>query len=273
MRGLRLEPSGASVLCGPGFPERQRSQERKERLQGHPFSRPLAPDPPSLIAADALAPGSRLSTAARVAGVVIAAGYLLGLTPGPLVSVIGALALVTYGRLLIAERPEAIRNGIALAIVAAALGVGALRWGTLDLGELRGVQSVLGPSLLVGPPLAAIACGAAAIAALLALGSWLNDPRPTDRTSYVWAATEALVWSLAVVTVLFDPARSALGGAGFASAALDLGRWILATVVATAMAVGVASLEARLTGRLRWLVLGVAAALVAIAAALVASIL
>lgn len=223
-----------------------------------------------MIAADALAPGSRLSTAARVAGAVIAAGYLLGLTPGPLVSVIGALALVTYGRLLIAERPEAIRNGIALAIVAAALGVGALRWGTLDLGELRGVQSVLGPSLLVGPPAAAIACGAAALGALLALGSWLNDPRPTDRVGYAWAGVEALLWSLAVVTVLFDPARSALGGAGFLSALLELGRWALATIVATALAIGVASLESGLTGRLRWSVLGAAAVLVAVSGALVA---
>lgn len=223
-----------------------------------------------MIAADALAPGSRLSTAARVAGVVIAAGYLLGLTPGPLVSVIGALGLVTYGRLLIAERPEAIRNGIALAIVAAALGVGALRWGTLDLGELRGVQSVLGPSLLVGPPTAAIACGAAALGALLALGSWLNDPRPSGRVGYAWAGVEALLWSLAVVTVLFDPARSALGGAGLLSALVELGRWALATIVATALAVGVASLESGLTGRLRWSVLGVAGALVAVAGALVA---
>lgn len=226
-----------------------------------------------MIAADALAPGSRLSAAARVAGIVIAAGYLLGLTPGPLVSVIGALALVTYGRLLAAERPEAIRNGIALAVVAAALGVGALRWGTLDLGELRGVQSVLGPSLLVGPPAAALACGAAALGALLALGSWLNDPRPTDRVGYVWAGTEALIWSLAVVTVLFDPARSALQGAGVVSAVFELGRWVLATVVAAALAVGAALLEGRLTGALRWSVLGVASALVAAAAGLVATIL
>jgi hypothetical protein len=226
-----------------------------------------------LIAADALAPGSRLSAAARVAGSVIAAGYLLGITPGPLVSVIGALALVTYGRLLAAERPQAIRNGVALAIVAAALGVGALRWGTLDLGELRGVQSVLGPSLLVGPPLAAIACGAAAAGALLALGSWLNDPRPTDRVGYIWAGAEALLWSLAVVTVLFDPARSALQGAGYASAAVELGRWILATVVAAALAVGTAALEGRLTGMLRWSVLAVAGTLVTVAAGLVATIL
>ena len=226
-----------------------------------------------MIAADALASGSRLSAAARVAGIVIAGGYLLGLTPGPLVSVIGALGLLTFGRLLSAERPEAIRNGIALAIVAAALGVGALRWGTLDLGELRGVQSVLGPSILVGPPTAALACGAAALGALLALGSWLNDPRPTDRMSYIWSGVEALLWSLAVVTVLFDPARSALHGAGLGAAALDLARWVLATLVAAALAIGAAVLEARLTGRLRWIVLGVAAGLVAGAAGAVASVL
>ena len=226
-----------------------------------------------MIAADALAPSGRLSVAARAAGIVIALGYLTGLTPGPLVSVIGALALVTYGRLLAAPRPDAVRNGIALAIVAAALGIGALRWGTLDLGELRGVQSVLGPSLLVGPNEAAIACGAATVAALLALGVWLGDPRPAGRAGFAWAAVEAVVWSLAVVTVLFNPARSALQGAGFGSVLLEIARWVGTTVVAGGLAAGAAVLESRLSDRMRWIPLASAAVLVAVAAVLVASVL
>lgn len=226
-----------------------------------------------MIAPDALAPGSRLSAATRVAGIVIAAGYLTGLTPGPLVSVIGALALVTFGRLLAAERPDALRNAAALAIVAAALGVGALRWGTVDLAELRGVQAVLGPSLLVGPVRAAIACGLAAVAAVLALGVWIDDPRPVSRADYVLAGIEAALWSLTVVTVLFDPARSSLQGASLGGALVQLLMWAALTIAATALAVGVAVLEARLSGRLRWLVLTVAAVLVTTGAALVASIL
>jgi hypothetical protein len=203
----------------------------------------------------------------------MAAGYLTGLTPGPLVSVIGALALVTFGRLLAAERPDALRNATALAIVAAALGVGALRWGTLDLAELRGVQAVLGPSILVGPEAAAIACGMAAAAAVMALGVWIDDPRPVGRIGYVLSGIEAALWSLAVVTVLFDPARSSLQGAGFGEAVLQLLVWVGLTVAATGLAVGVAVLEARLSGRLRWLVLTAAGVLVMVAAGLVASTL
>ncbi|MDQ3952424.1 MAG: hypothetical protein M3279_05600, partial [Actinomycetota bacterium] len=87
---------------------------------------------------------------ARVAGAVVALGYLLGLVQGPLLAVAGGLALVTLGRSAGARGSDDLVFGGALAVLVGALQVGGLRWETLDLAELRGAQAVLGPALLVG---------------------------------------------------------------------------------------------------------------------------
>lgn len=218
-------------------------------------------------------PSGRLPVGIRAAGAVIAAGYLLGIVPGPLVSVIGAFALITFARALVIDRDRALRSGLSLAVIAAALGVGALRWGTLELAELRGVQSVLGPSILVGPVQAAIACGAAAVAALLALSSWLREPEARVRLDKVWTGTEVGLWALAILTVFFVPARSVLVGAGVGSAALEIARWIAAVAVTAGVAFGLSLLQERLDARLRLGVLVLAGSLVLVAAVLVAGVL
>jgi hypothetical protein len=214
-------------------------------------------------------PLESLSTAARVAGSIIALAYLLGLVPGPLVSVVGGLALVTLGRALLLTELAARRAVISLAVIAGALGVGALRWGTLDLPELRGVQSVLGPSVFVGPESTAIACGLALAAGLLGLGSWLLEPHPTGRTDNIWGAVEVAIGALALVTVFIDPARSVLQGAGFGQILIEIGRWLGAVVLAVALVIGSSIAQRRLPKRASWAVLGSAAAAVAVAAGLV----
>ena len=216
---------------------------------------------------------ARLPVGIRATGVVIAAGYLLGIVPGPLVSVIGAFALVTFARALVIDRDRALRSGLSLAVIAAALGVGALRWGTLELAELRGVQSVLGPSILVGPIQAAIACGAAAVAAVLALSSWLREPEARGFLERLWMGAEAGLWALAILTVFFVPARSVLEGAGVASAALEIARWVGAIVVTAGAAFGLSLLQERLDQRMRLGVLVLAGSLVLFAAVLVAGVL
>ena len=173
----------------------------------------------------------------RAAGAVIALGYLLGFVEGPVVAVVGGLALITYGRGLLLERLPTAISGAAVAIIGGALGVGALRWEALDLGELRGVQAVLGPTLLVGPTQVAIAAGIAAGAAFLALVVWLCAPWPTTRAGYLWTGVEAGLAALAVVTVFFDPAESGLGGSGAGSVTAQLLRWA-ATVALVASAAG-----------------------------------
>ena len=109
------------------------------------------------------------SVAARAAGSILAAGYILGMVPGPVIAVVGALALVTFGRILLAPRVEAALDAAALALFSAALLAGALRWGTLDLAEIRGAQTVLGPTVLLGPLDLAIAVCVTAGAGVLAL--------------------------------------------------------------------------------------------------------
>lgn len=218
-------------------------------------------------------PIDSLSTATRVAGSVIASAYLLGLVPGPLVFAVGGLALVTLGRALLLTEIRARRSALSLAVLAGALGVGALRWGTLDLPELRGVQAVLGPTVLVGPEAAAIACGLALAGGLVGLGAWLLEPRPSERVDYIWGAIEVGLGSLALVTVFVDPARSVLQGAGLGLALLEIARWLGAVGLAVAIVFGSSILQARLSDWWRWVVLGCGGAAVAVAAATVSVVL
>ncbi len=173
----------------------------------------------------------------RAAGIVIALGYLLGVVAGPVVAVVGGLALITYGRSLLLMRIPAAIAGGAIAVIAGSLGVGALRWEALELAELRGAQAVLGPTLLVGPTQTAVAVAIAAAAALVALAVWLSAPWPTARAGYVWSALEAVLVALAIVTVFFDPSRSGFGGAALPAQLL---RSVVAVAVTAAAAGAVA---------------------------------
>lgn len=144
---------------------------------------------------------SATSAAARVAGVVVAAGYLLGVVDGPVTGVIGGLALITFGRALVLDRVHEVRLAAALAVLAGGVGIAVLRWGTLDLPELHGVQAVLGPTLLVGPLRSAVACSAAALAGVVALGAWLTESTPETGTPI----PEALVGSTVLTAVFWGP--------------------------------------------------------------------
>ena len=83
--------------------------------------------PPQVAELGALAVG------AQVAGVILAAGYLLGLVQGPVIAVVGGLALIAFGRAVFLDRAWAAVTGVAIAVLAGALGVGALRWDALEL--------------------------------------------------------------------------------------------------------------------------------------------
>lgn len=132
----------------------------------------------------------RASTAARVAGTVVALGYLVGAVDGPVLGAVGGLALITLGRGLVAPGASYLFGIGAFAVLAGASGVIALRWATLDLADLRGLHAVLGPSLLVEPAALAAACGAAALGGLGATAVWLSYPGPEGRV-VLWAAEAA----------------------------------------------------------------------------------
>ncbi|HEV2757184.1 MAG TPA: hypothetical protein VG318_15570 [Actinomycetota bacterium] len=211
---------------------------------------------------------------ARAAGTIVALGYLLGLVRGPVMAVVGGLALVTLARCLAAPVPDDAALAAALAVLAGAVGVGALRWGVVDLGDLRGIQGVLGPTLLVGPAGAAAACWVATVGAVAALAAWLATARAADGDPArpvvaVWAV-EALAGSLLVVSVFWGPSipRGSLGGDALVAAL----RWLGLTVVVAAAAAGGALVLAR-HAAWRWAALGAGAVCAAAGAALVARVL
>ncbi|HJR45854.1 MAG TPA: hypothetical protein VJ927_09635 [Actinomycetota bacterium] len=216
---------------------------------------------------------ARFVAGTRVAGAVIALGHLLGLVPGSVVAVVGALAMITFGRALLLDARAAMVAGGALAVVGGALGIAALRWGALGLPELRGVQSVLGPTLLVGPVQAAVATGIAAGAAVVALAVWLSAPWPADRLQYIWSALEAGIAALAVVTVFFDPAKSALGSGGATSVVVDIALWTAAVLV-TGLVAAAAAWGLRHVGMVwRLAAVALAGTAVTVAAALLVSVI
>ena len=213
---------------------------------------------------------SAFSVAARAGGAVICLGYLLALVDGPVVAVVGGLALITFGRNLLLDHRGAALSGAGLAVIAASLGIAALRWGALDLSELRGVQSVLGPTVLVGPPAAAAATSLAAVAAVVGLAAWMARPWPEGRVMFGWWALEAALGSLAVVALFFEPA----GLVGRSSGSLPALAGVLgAVVLITAAVAGAGFLLQKIPDTVTaFLLLGAGGALAAAAGILVTSL-
>lgn len=209
----------------------------------------------------------------RVAGVVIALAYLTGWLPGPLLAAAGGLALVTFGHALLLERVPSLFTGAAFAAIVVALSAGALRWSTLDLGELRGVQAVLGPTVLVGPGLAAAGAWAGGVACVLGIAVWLRFPRREAWFSLLPWAAEVLVVSLATATVFWGPESTALSSGESGEMWGEIGRWALVTAAVAVPAGGLSFLLARF-GRV-WTIAALALAATAALSAvgLVASVL
>jgi hypothetical protein len=148
---------------------------------------------------------SSFSAAARVGGLVVALGYLTGAVNGPLVAAVGGLALITLGRSLRMDRSGRALSAAGFAVFAGALGIAAIRWGTLELAELRSVQAVLGPTILVGPEAAAIAAILATAAASVALGLWVTAGPVRGLLHWTWTVLETLAVALALVTAFWGP--------------------------------------------------------------------
>ena len=217
------------------------------------------------------------SIGTRAAGAVIVVGYLSGLVPGAIVSIVGGLALMTFGRALLLDRDGSAVSGAALAIAAGALGVGALRWGTLEIEGIVGAQSVLGPTVMVGPTAAAAASGAAMAAGVIAFGVWSAPLRLEGRRARLWGLFEVVLAIVAVVAAFAIPAAG--GGTGLGAIFEAVGRdplewaaWAGALVVSVAVAIGVALLVHRRRSW-RWVVLAITGVAVMGAAGTMASVL
>lgn len=204
------------------------------------------------------------SVATRGAGIVIAVGYLSGYVTGPVVAVVGGLGLITFGRVLLVERGEGALAAVALTVIAGALGVGALRWEALSLGDIRGAQAVLGPTVLVDPAEAAGAAWAGGLAGILALGVWLARPLPVGLAGHLWLGLEAAVGGLALLSVFWGEAAAGLP---------DLGPWVVGTLAAGAASYGLALVLRRLRELWAWTVVLTAGAVVFAAAGVTSSVL
>jgi hypothetical protein len=155
-----------------------------------------------------------------------------------------ALALVVTGRgdLTILGLALGLAVGRAWQSAAAATAVLALavRWGTTDLGAVGGAIGALGPSVTVGPPLAAASCWLAAAAlALACVGSYrracvglaagiavaLAGPVATTTGTTTAIDLAALVGSVALAIVVAPrlPASRHAGRAAFVLALVALG--------------------------------------------------
>ena len=183
-------------------------------------------------------PVSSLSAAARVGGLVVALGYLTGVVNGPLVAAVGGIALITFGRSLRMDRHGRGLAAAGFAVVAGALGIAAIRWGTLELAELRSVQAVLGPTILVGPEAAAIAAILATAAASIALGLWVTAGPVRGLWHWLWTVLETLVVGLALATAFWGP-KILVGSAGVPQGEVleSLGVWAAAVSAVTFVAV------------------------------------
>ncbi|MEA2460902.1 MAG: hypothetical protein QOH90_1079 [Actinomycetota bacterium] len=223
---------------------------------------------PSTSASVPARPAVPRSFGLRAVGLVLAYGYLAGLVPGSIIAVAGALFVLTAGRSLVVTSGQTWSLALSVVVLVSAIGVPAFRWGTLSLSDLRGIQSVLGSTLEVGPTQMAAGAAVAAVGALLALSTWLAAPAPTSRAGWIASSLEAGAGAVAIVTAFWG--ASLIDGAGVAETALALGRWIGLSVLVA----GIALVAARFIGRasrvIRIVVLVVAALCTAVGFGLVA---
>ena len=141
-------------------------------------------------------------------------------------AVVGALALIAFGRSLVTAAGTELIGPLAFAVVAGATGVVALRWSSLDLTAIRGVQAVLGPSVAVGPTEVAAATGVALAAGVLAAGLWLADDLPDGALGPAWRWVERTVAGLVLATLFAGPQLAGV---------VEAATWLAATAAATGL--------------------------------------
>jgi len=215
-----------------------------------------------------------VAAGARAGGLVLALGYLTGLVGGPLVAAVAGLALITFGRCLRMDREDQALAAAGLAVIAGALGITALRWGSLELAELRSVQAVLGPTILVGPEMTAAAVIVAAMAANVALALWVAALPVRGFGAWAWTTIETMAVALALVTAFWGP-KVLVGVEGVPRSEIveSVGGWVAASAVVVIVGIGGGLLARLVVPRARVAVMGLAALALLVAAGLIAGTL
>lgn len=149
-----------------------------------------------------------ITTAAALAAAVLAMT-----STGSIVVVAVLIGIATLDR----------RSGTAVALVAVAVSI---RFGTTTLGDLAGVQSVLGPAVSVGPELAAASAWCAGGAVLLAT----RVPPAAGADRWPWRFAVPLATGLLAAAVVAGPGPDDVllrVGASVAGVALALASTVL----------------------------------------------
>jgi len=139
--------------------------------------------------------------------------------------------LITFARTSGRDRRDVLVGAGTLAVIVGAIGVGGLRWNTLDLAAIRGAQAVLGPGVAVGPGAAALGLTLAGAGALVAGAAWAVPATWATPARWWWLAEAAFV-SAAVTTVFWWPALTR--GLPFGDLSARVGLWLVAVAAGTA---------------------------------------
>ena len=178
-------------------------------------------------------------------------------------AVVGALSLIAFGRSLVTPAGSELIGPLAFAVVAGATGVVALRWSSLDLAAIRGVQAVLGPSVAVGPTEVAAATGVALGAGVLAAGLWLADDLPGGALGPRWRWVERTIAGLVLATLFAGPQVAGV---------VEAGMWLAATTAVTLLVALVGRVLGPRSARLRIALIAGAGLLVTAAAGIAGGI-
>lgn len=119
----------------------------------------------------------RLVVALAALGVVMGLAISSGAAPGSIFVVLAAMGACTVGRVLISGK-SAGRAALWIVTMGWSMLASASRFGTTDLGEIAGAQSVLGPAALLRPAVTTGVSGAAVLIGIIAGAFWIqSSPR------------------------------------------------------------------------------------------------
>jgi hypothetical protein len=215
-------------------------------------------------------------------GVCIGTAVALGLLRANVFVLLGGLAASMAGRGLLSSEPVEERwpapwrppvvetrshQGFPAAaapwfvVLAWCVMAAALRFETLDLGEVLAAQAVLGPSILVGPPPKIAVALLVGVAGLVAAAAWVQRLPPLSGSAEREALDRVLRWgetalaSAAVTATVWGPSLGALtwgrvDGDVFVSVAASFGLTVAGVAAVSALRSRMGELSASSSGAL-----------------------
>ena len=156
----------------------------------------------------------RLVVALAALGVVMGLAIAGGAAPGSIFFVLAAMGACTVSRVLISGKPAG-ASALWIITMGWSMLTGASRFGTTDLGEIAGAQSVLGPAVLLRPTLATGVSVAAVLIGSIAGVFWIQtSPRIEGEEGHLvdtalrWGETALVAFGFAALA--FGPIAGGL---------------------------------------------------------------